>query len=100
MTDCVLLYGVSHVHVPVAAGTDAASVDRRQQPEYHSSIFTLPLATCDPSAMKVTLNWLLVSHEKREPGTGDVTCSAPPSTVMTLDDTKIADVSTVDVSRM
>jgi hypothetical protein len=90
---------VGHVHTPPAAGNVDTSVLRKQQPLYQSSIARFPLATCDPNATKVMLKRLVVSHENREPGTGEVTCSAPPSTVMTFEDRNTEEVSTVDVRR-
>jgi hypothetical protein len=88
------------VKTPPAAGKDADSVDTVQQPEYLSSMRTLPLATCDPKATNVMFMVSAVLHENKEPGEGDNTCSAPPSTVTTLEDMNTVEVSTVDFKRM
>jgi hypothetical protein len=96
----VLAYGLSHVKTPRAAEKDEDSVAHVQQPEYLSSMRTLPLATCDPKAKNVMLKASPVEKVEVEPGDGDSTCSAPPSTVTTLEDINTVDVSTVDVKRM
>ena len=73
-----MAYGLSHVKTPPAAGKDEDSVAHVQQPEYLSSMRTLPPATVPPVAAQVMLKASPVEKIKVEPGTGDVTLSRPP----------------------
>jgi hypothetical protein len=74
----VLAYGLSHVKTPRAAEKDEDSVAHVQQPEYLSSMRTLPCATVPPVTSHVMLKVSPREKIKVEPGAGDVTLSTPP----------------------
>jgi len=78
----VIPRGFNHVKFPVEAGVLATTVPMLQHPEYHSSILMLLEATNDPYATQDIVRVLVEVKENIEPGLGDVTCSAPPRTVI------------------